>query len=97
MTANSGKAALEALAAKPFGLVFTDLWMPAMDGGELTRRIRQVPSWRGLPVIAVTADTEATDHFSLEDFTAVMNKPVSLPQMSSLVEKYCAVRSSTPA
>ncbi len=97
VTANSGKAALEALAAKPFGLVFTDLWMPAMDGGELTRRIRQVPSWRGLPVIAVTADTEATDHFSLEDFTAVMNKPVSLPQMSSLVEKYCAVRSSTPA
>ena len=83
---------LEALAARSFGMVFTDLWMPSMNGEELTRRIRQVPGWRGLPVIAVTADTEATGHFSMGDFTAVMNKPVSLPQMTAIVERYCGAR-----
>jgi response regulator RpfG family c-di-GMP phosphodiesterase len=38
-----------------------DVMMPAMDGNETTRRIRRMPGWRGIPIVAVTASVGAED------------------------------------
>ncbi len=38
--------------------VVTDIRMPAMDGFELIRRIRNNPRYAATPVIVVTADTD---------------------------------------
>jgi len=42
IVADSGRAALQTLAAHNFDLVFTDLAMPEMDGWETAREIRKV-------------------------------------------------------
>lgn len=49
----SGRAALEALEARPFGAVLTDLRMPGMDGLALLDEIES--RWPGLPVVVITA------------------------------------------
>jgi len=59
--AENGKRALQSLEEKSYDLVLMDCQMPVMDGYEATRRIRQNPAWRTLPIIAVTANVMQGD------------------------------------
>ena len=57
----SGAAALETLAAaragnEPFDLVLADFAMPAMDGVELARRLREAPHGEQLKIALFSAD-----------------------------------------
>lgn len=59
--ASSGQAALSELSRGRFDVVLMDMQMPEMDGLETTRRIRENPDWRDLPVIALTAQARLED------------------------------------
>ncbi|MBW4657660.1 MAG: PAS domain-containing protein [Drouetiella hepatica Uher 2000/2452] len=57
--AENGKVALDALESCSPGhlpdLVLLDLMMPEIDGFQFINTLRQMPQWRSLPVIVVTA------------------------------------------
>jgi len=53
--ADSGTAALEALAGADFDLVLLDVMMPEMDGYEVLTRLKSDPAVRHLPVIMISA------------------------------------------
>ena len=53
LTVSNGVAALDALDEAPFDLVLSDVQMPAMDGYELCRHIKERPG-EPLPVILLT-------------------------------------------
>jgi putative two-component system response regulator len=57
----SGDEALEKIRVCPIDLVLLDVMMPGMDGFEVTRRVRNDPSRRQLPIILVTALKEQDD------------------------------------
>ncbi len=59
--AYDGETALEELRHWIPEAVLLDLDMPEMDGFEVARRIRQMPSLRGLPLIALTGWGQGTD------------------------------------
>ncbi len=62
--AGDGQRALDALALERFDLVLMDLQMPLLDGLAATRALRERERSEGaprLPVIAMTASTEAED------------------------------------
>jgi two-component system, cell cycle response regulator DivK len=52
--AQNGQEALEQTARLRPDLVVMDLSLPVMDGWEATRRLKQDPRTRGIPVIALT-------------------------------------------
>ncbi len=54
-SANDGFLALDSLRAKPPAIVLTDLEMPNLNGLDLTKRIREIPNYVGLPVIMITS------------------------------------------
>jgi PAS domain S-box-containing protein len=57
----SGEEALKKLADNQIDLILLDVMMPGMDGFEVTRRIRQDPKTRLMPIILVTALKETED------------------------------------
>lgn len=78
--ARDGGEALEKAEALDPDLVVMDVQMPGMDGLEATRRLREAPSTRATPVLALTAlvmpgDQERCREAGVDEYLA---KPVSL-------------------
>lgn len=88
--ANNGQEALDMLARENFDGVLMDCQMPVMDGCEATRRIRQQEQYKGLPVIAMTANAMAGDREMVLE--AGMNdhiaKPINVNIMFSTMAKW---------
>ena len=61
VTAASGPEALERVHEDPPHLILLDVMMPGMDGHEVARRIKQDERLPFIPIILVTALTEAED------------------------------------
>ena len=83
--AENGRAALAALKGEAgFDMVFSDLWMPEMDGNELVHAIRADAKLARLPVYLVTADVESRNQAESNGFTGVLLKPITLEKLQRL-------------
>jgi len=62
-TAADGGEGLRLLLSGRYDLAFVDCWMPVLDGLELTRCFREQAdaTRRGIPIIALTANTQHAD------------------------------------
>jgi CheY-like chemotaxis protein len=86
-TAANGKEALQMLARLGLPcLVLVDLWMPLMTGSEFISRLKEHPSRRNLPVVAMTA-SESPAPTGVE---ACLRKPFSTSDLLELVREHCA-------
>ena len=72
-------------AGKPYDFVFSDFWMPNMNGLELIEKLRADPRFCRLPVFALTADTESHTDTRINLFTGILLKPMTY---SKLVEVF---------
>ena len=59
--AADGESALEQLQYSPPDLILLDVMMPGIDGFETCRRLRQLPKLEKIPVIFMTALSDAQD------------------------------------
>ena len=64
-------------AGHPHDFVFTDFWMPNMNGLELAEKLRRDSRFRRLPVYAVTADSEFLHDDRNKFFTGILLKPIT--------------------
>jgi two-component system chemotaxis response regulator CheY len=89
MASTDGHEAWTELAADRIDLVITDREMPAMNGLELLRAVRQSPRHGGVPVIMLTGTTleSAGDEADAEGASAFLTKPVSSRELLEIVER----------
>lgn len=76
LLAANGAEAIETARKSHPDVVVMDLFMPGMDGIEATRRLREDPALRDVPVIAYTARTAPLAEAE-QLFTSVCIKPCS--------------------
>jgi len=91
---NGGSEALEALETGQYGILFTDLHMPEIDGYMLVSEIREReaenPALGHLPIVVLTADVQMTQKqaYLKEGFDECLLKPVSLGQFRHLLARW---------
>ena len=84
--AGDGVEALAALESaiveeKPYDFVFSDLWMPNMNGVEFVEKLRSDPRFEALRCFALTADTEFRRDTRTRFFTGVLLKPLTYAKL----------------
>ncbi|MGA0611695.1 response regulator [Caldimonas sp. KR1-144] len=97
--AGNGEEALQRLAEEaPFDAVLMDCQMPVMDGYTATRKLRENPAWRDLPVIAMTASALASDRERALDsgMNAHIAKPLDVDAMLRTLAEWTGTRAAPP-
>jgi len=90
LVANNGQEAVDTLLTTSVKLsaIFMDITMPVMDGFVATARIRALPKWRGIPIIALTAVGIASQkQCSQFGMDAYLPKPLHSDQLRSVLEE----------
>ncbi|NRF94138.1 response regulator [Paenibacillus frigoriresistens] len=98
--AENGQEAIEILTIDDeYNLILMDIHMPIMDGVEATAHIRQIPNYRNIPIIGLTANVVKQD---LEDYIRygmndVISKPFDIKRLFSVINKWIELPSSIEA
>jgi adenylate cyclase len=93
---NGEKALVLASASEKPDLILLDVMMPGMDGYEVCRRLKANPLTRDIPVIFLTAKTDAIDEEIGFGVGAVdyIHKPFSAPLVLARVKTQLALRAA---
>ncbi len=89
--ARNGKEALQLFKTKHYHLVLSDVYMPEMDGMELTRQIRNSvrPANKDVPVIILSANMiqDEIEKFKLAGVTDYLPKPFLAADLYKIVAR----------
>ncbi|MFW5878724.1 MAG: response regulator [Myxococcota bacterium] len=92
--ARDGRRGLEAAVSEPFDIILLDIALPAMDGYEVARALRDVPTLRNTPIIALTSyampgDREAALEAGCSGY---IEKPIDPSTFAAEIESYLRCR-----
>lgn len=90
-TARSGAGALSAAARLRPDIVLLDTFMPVMDGAEARARLRQLPGFTSVPILALSMGTPDEQPL-LAEFDAIVQKPL---ERAALVPTLCRALGTT--
>ena len=91
LSASTGREAISLLDSTPdVAIVLMDIMMPEMDGYETMQVIRQIPAFRRLPIIALTAKAMKGDREKCLEAGAseYLAKPVNTEQLLSALRMW---------
>jgi CheY-like chemotaxis protein len=91
LTAGTGREAIATIESTPdIAIVLMDIMMPEMDGYETMQVIRQNPSFRRLPIVALTAKAMKGDREKCLEAGAseYLAKPVNTEQLLSALRMW---------
>jgi two-component system, cell cycle response regulator DivK len=88
--AKNGMQAIECLETGAIDLALMDINMPDVDGYTLTARIKAMPRFANLPIVAVTANVMRGDRErSLQaGCDGYIQKPIDIDTLSQQIERF---------
>jgi two-component system chemotaxis response regulator CheY len=87
--AADGAEGLTKAQSSPVHLVVTDLNMPKMDGMQLIRSLRSLPSYKGVPILLLTTESDEAKRKEAKTAGATgwITKPFRQEQLLAVVKK----------
>ena len=88
LVAHDGPEALGIAVSHPLDVVLLDLGLPAMDGYEVARRLREISGFQGTRLIALTGyGQDSARRAAIEaGFEAHLVKPVDFEELLRMIE-----------
>ena len=90
IVAKNGREAVDLTQSSKPDLILMDIRMPVMDGLEAAKRLREIPEFATVPIIALTASTggEAAELQIAAGCTEHLAKPVQSKELFAVLKKY---------
>ncbi len=87
LQATDGEEALEITVSEKPDLIIMDVQLPKVSGLEVTRRLRQMPGFSHIPIIAVTAYAMKGDREKAIEAgcDAYLSKPINTRELPGVV------------
>ena len=87
LKATDGEEALDMATRERPDLILMDMQLPKMNGIEVTRKLRQVPAFSRVPIIALTASAMKGDRekFIAAGCNAYLSKPINTRKLPEIV------------
>jgi CheY-like chemotaxis protein len=97
LVTHSGREALAAAEAFRPHMALLDFQMPGLNGGEVARRLRQMPGLERLVIVAATGHDDDEDSFRpyLKLFDHHLRKPFNLGELERLLAAHSNVGEPT--
>ncbi len=92
--ASDGEEALDAAARERPDLIIMDMQLPKKNGFEVTRRLRQMPEFKGVPIVALTAYAMKGDREKCLEAgcDAYLPKPINTRELPEVVAQLLSKR-----
>jgi CheY-like chemotaxis protein len=89
LTAPTAEIGIELVRARRPHVVIMDINLPGMSGFEATRRLREWPETRAIPVVALSAAAMMRDKTRVEEtgFYRYLTKPVKVDELTEVLEE----------
>jgi CheY-like chemotaxis protein len=89
ITASTAEIGIELVRARQPDVVIMDINLPGMSGFEATRRLREWPETRDIPVVALSAAAMVRDKARVTDagFYRYLTKPVQVDELAGVLEE----------
>ncbi len=87
----SAADALGAARRDQFDMVVSDIGMPVMNGYQLAEALRELPDYKGVPLIAVTGFTQYDDRARAisSGFDDFLTKPINPSDLLDVIKRLC--------
>ncbi len=87
--ANNGKIAMDKINNHFFDLVVTDYNMPEMDGGTLTKQIREHSNQKSIPILMVTSEGDESRLAAVHQagVSGICDKPFETQAVKTLIKQ----------
>jgi signal transduction histidine kinase/CheY-like chemotaxis protein len=95
VTAPTAEIGIELVRARQPNAVIMDINLPGMSGFQATRRLREWPETKNIPVVALSAAAMVHDKVKVGDvgFYRYLTKPVKVDELSAVLEELLLGRS----
>ncbi len=97
-TASDGETAVRLASTGGVDLILMDVQMPDLDGLETTRRIRALPDVPRVPILALTATTDAAAAQCIAaGMDGHLGKPIDRDALLAAIDRWAVARTGTAA
>jgi len=87
---NDPRKGLEEIRNKNYDLILMDLAMPGFSGHDIVKALKESGEIESKNIVIITASSKSDEESGLLDIGVkeILRKPVSIPDIKKLVEKY---------
>jgi two-component system, OmpR family, alkaline phosphatase synthesis response regulator PhoP len=85
-TLSTGKGIVKIIKEYQPGLILLDIWMPQVDGTEITKVLKQDPATKNIPIVIISALNDIDKIAKTTGADGTLSKPFMMKDLLKTVE-----------